>query len=209
MKIILKKLIIFSLFFLSYSMNAQSVRDIFNSKFTMITFMGLDFSKANMIGSDFSNPQQIKEQYFKEWNEILMAETKYDLKNPLRKANINFDFSITAKRNSAVLPEKMVVYDPAFLTLDNIISMVKDYDCGSKTGIGLTFIVNLFDRTKEKSVVHVVFFDMASKNILLLQTMRGEPGGNGIRNYWANSIANIISSIESTFYKQWEMIYFK
>ncbi len=209
MKTTYRKLIIASLFFLTLQIDAQTVRDIFSSKFTNISFLGLDFSKANFIGPEFNNPQQIKEQYFKEWNDILMAESKYDLKAPLRKANINFDFSITAKRNASVATDKLVVYDPVFLTLDDIASMVKDYQTADKTGIGLTFIVNLFDYVKGKSVVNVVFFDMASKKILLLETLRGEPGGSGIRNYWANSIANIISKVESTLYREWELTYFK
>ena len=203
------KIAIFFFLFLNISVNAQSVRDIFSSKYANITFLGLDFTRANFIGSDFSNPQMIKEKYFKEWSEILMAESKYDLKSPLRKANINFDFSIIANRNNSVLPEKLVVYDPTFLTIEDLTLMIKDYETGSKTGIGLTFIVNLFDGTKEKSVIHVVFFDMATKKILLLETMRGEPGGSGTRNFWANSIANIISTIEATQYKLWELIYFK
>jgi hypothetical protein len=206
----LSKIVIGLTLFVSVSaINAQTVRDIFTSKYTMITFMGLDFSKTNFIGSDFGNPQEIKEKYFREWTEILMAESKYDLKDPLRKSNITYDFNVTANRNKAVSTDKMISYDPTFLTINDIEQMISEYETGGKTGIGLTFIVNVFDRTKAKSVVDVVFFDMASKKIFLVETVKGEPGGNGIRNYWANSIASIITKISDTYYRQWEDTFVK
>jgi hypothetical protein len=94
------------------------------------------------------------------------------------------------------------------MTTDEVINVVAEYDFGNKNGIGLLFVVDVLDYTKQKSVVHIVFFSMATKKVMLYEMFRGKPGGVGIRNFWANSIADIIAQMESR-YSYWEEVLYK
>jgi hypothetical protein len=45
---------------------------------------------------------------------------------------------------------------------------------------------------------------MKTGEVLLQQRLRGEPGGIGLRNYWANSVYRIIKDIKYYYYFAWK-----
>ena len=57
----------------------------------------------------------------------------------------------------------------------------------SGEGLGLVYVVEALNKTEEKAVVHVVFFDVASKEILWTKEYTEKPRGFGFRNYWAGA----------------------
>ena len=187
----------------------QGVTDIFMYRDRELTFFGIDFSAVKLVGAEFSKPQEIKDVYFGQWNSILVAEGKYDLRGPLHRKNIVTDFSAVEKRNKDASVENMTVYGQKYMSVNDVAAMIEQYDCGVHTGPGLVFITDLLDRDKNKAIVHVVFFDIATKTVLLHEVFRGNPGGAGMRNYWANAFADIISKIADTRYKEWELMFFK
>ena len=54
--------------------------------------------------------------------------------------------------------------------------------------ISLVYVVKTFNKLPLKSIMHVIFFDMSTKNIIFLKTMEAKPAGIGLRNYWAKWI---------------------
>jgi len=183
-----------------------NAKDIF-IKNQDIYFYGLDFSNARFIGPNFNNKQEIKDTYFKVWNDILVSESKYDLKAPLRKSNVYVYNNVAASVNKDADPSTFSDNYSEFST-EALSKMVGAYECGNNSGIGLSFIVEAFDWNKNKSFVYIVFFDLDSRKILLFDKMEGIPGGmSSIRNYWINSIANIIEVIKSKRYVAWENKY--
>lgn len=185
---------------------SQTVKDIFSKDYP-IAFYGIDFTRVKLVGKEFSNPQQIRDMYFSQWNQILIDEGKYDLRKPLRKNNVFPDFSQVMKRNLDVKAENLINYDPKFLSVTEVAEVLNQYDFGSKNGIGLLFLADVFDYTKQKSVIHIIFFDLSTKKILLYDLLRGEPGGVGIRNFWANSVASVIGQIDADRYNYWKKVY--
>jgi hypothetical protein len=53
----------------------------------------------------------------------------------------------------------------------------------------------------------VTFINMNTKEVLFTERMTGEPGGFGLRNYWAGSVYNILKRIKSTEYRSWQKKY--
>ena len=212
----MKKLSFIALVFIFASVQlwAQSPKEVFQA--SEVTWFGLDFSKAKFLGS-FSqfgeagskNGEQIKDVYFKGWNNLIINESKkYNLEEAFHKSKVPYDLSIVEKRNETVNPDKLFSTnsdDKNKITPEAIADMIKDYKTDKK-GTGLVFIVDNFDKPSEEAVIHVTFFDMGSRKVLLTQKMTGTPRGFGIRNYWAGAIAKILHNCEKE-YPNWEQQY--
>jgi hypothetical protein len=72
-----------------------------------------------------------------------------------------------------------------------------------KEGLGLSFIIESFDKPNARASLWVVFFDIESKKILLSKHCVGKPVGFGIRNYWAGAIRHIMNEIRYCKYRKW------
>ena len=75
-------------------------------------------------------------------------------------------------------------------------SMVKNYELPHKEGIGLVFIAWLLDKSRATAHYEVVYFDIKTRRIIFSTTVMSEAGGSSLRNYWANSIYNVIEKKE-------------
>jgi hypothetical protein len=194
---------------LPFIASSQDVKSVFKYLDKSITFFGIDFTRVKCMGNMFKNPEDIKSVQFAQWNRILYEEKKYDLKPAFRSRNVILEFSYLEKLNNTVDASKIINYSPSFLTVNDIVEMVENYEYGDKSGIGVVFIADLYDETKSKAFVHVVVFDLATKKVMIWEFMKGKPGGAGMRNYWSNAIANIIDRIKSEKYPKWEAEFVK
>ena len=169
-----------------------------------ITFYGLDFSKSKMVGNDgFSNPSDIVNRIFGEWNNLLVNEkSKYDVKFAFNKSEVDYDFDIVNKRNLSVNASELVSNNSYSFDEKTVASIVKGYSTKNKK-LGIVFIVEKFDKTEEKASVFITYFDPSSKKVLLTKRMTAAPVGFGFRNYWAGAIAKILKQSNSVS-KQWE-----
>jgi hypothetical protein len=103
--VIMKRNILILLFvsFISSIAFSQSITD------KSMTFFGVDFSLAKMVGSEgFKDPAGVK-QLFNVWNGLFKVEAdKYDLSKPFKKDKVDFDFTNVEKRNAAVSTEGLI-----------------------------------------------------------------------------------------------------
>ncbi len=215
----MKKLIIIPLFFLfsefKMARPVYEVQDVFTVN--EIIYYGLDFSQLVITGSlnQFDGagqvtPTNVRDKYFPGWNSVVINEAKkYNLAGAFRKASVPYDLSIVEKRNLLRDPETIFTNssDRASLDYQAISKVISEYEFTRKEGIGLVFIMELFDKGLEKGVMHVTLFDIASKKVLITSRMTGRPGGIGIRNYWIKSVFDVIRQIENGEYKRWKMNY--
>ncbi len=185
-----------------------------------MVWYGLDFSKAKMIGQfDQGNGiapasgNDIKLKYIPGWNAVILNEPqKYDLNKTFRKTNVFKDLSPVEKNNSKIDPDNLFTYNDYKFENSNAVieEIIKGYEKGEKAeGIGLTFIVEYFSKPAEQASVHVVFFDIATKKVLIKEHMYAKAGGIGLRNYWIRSIYNILDQIDDHYYKMWKNQYGK
>ena len=193
-------------FAFSQNSRSQSTRsDIFDAP--EITWFGLDFSMVRLIGPDgFTDPRAIKEIYFMDMNNLIRLEPeKYDLKKVFYKNQVPIDLSVIKVRNQLPDVEEMVVASGTVYNLEEktIRDMVKAYVPETQTGVGVVFIMESFNKEEEKGHIWVTFFDIATREVLLMDKMSGAAGGFGWRNYWARTYYNVLKEIEKTRYRVW------
>lgn len=205
----MKKLLMITLvlFALPQLIKSQTVENVFVDK--EIVWFGLDFSQSKMIGHDgFSNPDQIVDKLFRSWNNLVLREqNKYDIKKHFRKRKVDYDLSIVTERSEDVDPDDLVLdsWETHELPEDKVQQIISEYDT-DKSGIGLVFIIESFNKTEETGTMYVTFFDIASKEILFKEKMSGETGGFGLRNHWARTFYNVILECGEK-YPQWKREY--
>jgi hypothetical protein len=204
---------------LSFS-TAQTKSEIFNAD--SITWYGLDFSLIKLLGSSsFKDPRDIKENYFKSINDVIVNEKKkYNLEKFLHKKSIIYDLEVVKRNNDSVNYNNLTTDDPKyseFISKRMLQELISKYDCGSDKGIGVVFVMENFNRMKDNTAYDdfsitdenntasmiVVFFDIRTKMILLSGRMTAEAGGFGFRNYWVSTVYKVLKQIGDQKYNDW------
>lgn len=171
-----------------------------NYKHLPFTFLGLDFGMAKMIGAHgFNNHVAIRDRLFYSWNLIMHKErSKFNVQSHLGVANYRTLFDWNANRNRLVSLDGLVTNSPYFLSEEGIRHYIQNYynDIPS-TGIGLSFIVESFNKTEETAYIWTTFFDIETKTVIFTTRIAGRAGGMGIRNYWANAVHKVILGLRN------------
>lgn len=210
-----KKILTFLLVIVVYGATAQTADDLFTTNDTKITWLGVDFSHVKLIGcfSEFAglgskNARQIKHHYFPEWNKIILHEReKYDVRGMLRKDHIFYDVDMIFTLNDNTRLEDLEAYNTPLYTADDMAGFVKLYDTEGMKGIGIALIAEALDKSENEAYFHFVAINMTTKEILVHKRLRGEPGGLGMRNYWAGAIHDVIKQIDRNYYRIWRAEY--
>lgn len=212
----MKKIVLSLLIAASGSCFAQNtVKEVFSSN-TMVWY-GLNFSEAKMIGqfdqamgAGPATASDLKNKWIPGWNNLIQTEQKnYKLKEAFKKDEIFYDIASTEKQNFSINTSELMSFngfnfkDPQ-KTVSSIISKLKG---GEKAdGIGVTFIVESFNKTTDEASIYVAVFDIKTKNILILEKMIGKPMGIGLRNFWAGAVKHIIKQITTEYYNKWKTL---
>lgn len=180
-----------------------------------VTWLGIDFSHVKMqgefaqfMGAGKESMSDIKSVYFPAWNQLIPFEpTKYDIKGMMKKALVIYDMDMIAGLNSNAPIDAMSSYNSVIYTESDITNFVSSYDLTGKSGIAVLLIAESLNKTTKEAYFHFVALNMATKEILIQERLRGEPKGFGVRNYWAGSIYDVIKHIETKEYKVWASKY--
>ncbi len=169
------------------------------------TFYGLDFSRAKMIGSEgFSNPTDIVDRFFFEWNNLLLNEkSKYNVKTAFNKDIIDYDLAAVSEKNKTVKTAELVTNSSYSIDEKVVEQQVRSYPVKGK-GLGIVLIVEKFDKTNELATVWATYFDKSTKKVLLTRKVVGKPSGFGLKAFWANAIGRIMESCRG-YAKAWEV----
>lgn len=211
----MKKLIILSLLIAGVSgIKAQDAKTVFSTN--EIVWFGLDFSKAKFVGgfdqamgAAPATGYDMKNKYVGQWNELMAKEQpKFDLRKAFRKDNVIYDLKSINEINKTIDPDACMVYNAGKIDPNEIPAMVKKYNPDiKKEGVGLSFIVENFNKNTQIADLYVTFFDIASKKVLFTEKMSGTALGVGIRNYWAGAVKNILKQISDKDYMNWKSKY--
>jgi hypothetical protein len=178
---------------------------------TRVSWLGVDFTHVKLIGdfSQFSgigekSASQIKNQYFHAWNRLIINERKkYDVAGMLRRDHVFYDVNMIDSLNDDTPLCDIESYNNPDYTFEDISKFVSAYDFKGKTGVGVLLLAESLNKTEMEGYFHFIAIDMATREILIHERIAGEPGGIGIRNYWAGSIFNIMENIEKVYYRNW------
>lgn len=106
--------------------------------------------------------------------------------------------------NNKIDVDACMTPNPGKIEKSEIDGMVKRYAGEKKEGIGLSFVIENFNKGTQTADVYITFFDIASGKILLCEKMNGKAMGIGMRNYWAGAIKDILKKIDEREYKNWK-----
>lgn len=163
-----------------------------------VTWMGLDFTDAKLFTSaGFSNPEAIKNNFLKSWNDIILNESnKFDIVRYFNIDTLTYDLSVIKERNLLIPVEKLVVdVSPKEFNEQNVKSIILQYP--KAEGVGLVFIVESFDKPNTTGTFWATFFDRSTLEVISTKRIKGQASGMGIRNYWANSIYRAMKSFSN------------
>jgi hypothetical protein len=170
---------------------------------TRVRWLGVDFSHVKLIG-EFSHFNgvgdksivQLKERYFPAWNKLILNEReKYDIKGMLRRDKMIYDVDMIFKLNANAALEELESYNTPEYSKDEITKFISGYDTNEKDGVGAVLIAETLNKSEQEAYFHFVVINMSDKKILVHQRLRGEPGGFGLRNYWAGAIYDVMKQI--------------
>ena len=182
--------LIFSFF--SGAMQAQDKKKAVDEK--NITWYGVDFTLARftLVTED---PAAIVSTSLKAINTLILAEPdKYDLKKFFSKSEVTPEVDMVNERNSKIDPTLLVVTDKYTITPEDVKKVISSYDTKGKTGTGLVFVAENLHKIEQIGSYYVVFFDMASKEIIDMERKEGKATGIGFRNYWTGSVFTVMKN---------------
>lgn len=182
------------------------IADLF-IKTTPFTYLGIDFSKCKLIGEGFENPKSM----FSDINALLEKEkAKYDINGAVRKRDPRYQYSIVDKRNSSILENSLTENPNDLLIYSQLQTLVDEYDlatAGITDGLCLVIIADNLNKARAQGSFYYVILDVASKKILISDRFTGKAGGRGLRNYWAKTVYETITTLKDRKYGVWKAMY--
>ena len=203
--------ILFLIVPLNLTSRGQEMKDIFDPD-AKVTWLGLDFTGVKLIGDrerfgSLSDTRHLMEA----WNDILVKERdKFNAGRAVDKKHVNEAIEVTKEHNANL--ELLDLFsdnksDYLHLNPDHINTIVSEYDFKGNNGLGLMFIVESFSKLNGEASAWVTFVDMGSHKVVLTERVHGDPGGAGMRNYWANAIHDMMEKMRSKEFRAWRKRY--
>jgi hypothetical protein len=204
----MKKYLLLFLTFIASITFAQDASIIFKTK--DVTFYGLDFSRARLIGSfGFNQPAKIQDYHMPDWNYMFIKEKrKYNLSKTFKIKRVNYDFDIVTQRNKDIDIFRAIIDEEYSIEKPEIEQAIAEYKDSKNKGLGLSFMVESLDYHKNIAVIWVTFFDIETGKVLLCEHMRGDAIGLSFRNWWAKAYFNVLKSCQMN-YSYWKKTYGK
>lgn len=171
-----------------------------------LVWCGLDYSLVKMIGTDdFRQPDQIFPGYLTQWNALFMKEMIPLLEKMTTPVQSDLD-AVTA-RNEKTSTSQIQRADgtsdemvkPTHITADQIASIVKGYKLKHESGTGLVFIMDRLVKAQQMGCLYVVYFDIATRKVLLSERIVTAAGGAGFRNYWFKPIKTAVIGLPKQY----------
>lgn len=181
---------IFFLLCALFSLSAFAQTDVSSVK--DVKFFGVDFSKVKVYGAS-EMPRQFQIAFERINNLFISEPGKYDVGKHLRK-NV-YDVSVeevNARIEEMDTKEMKTSKKEVSLSQEDLQSAVNALSIEKEDGVGVVMVAALLNKNKATGHYYMVFFDMTTKQILSSKAVSGEAGGSGLRNYWANSIYDIL-----------------
>lgn len=151
---------------------------------------GIDFSKVQIYGARESAEQFANA--FVAINALFVSQPdKYDCsKLSSRQCTV---FTYPTDRLVGSINWKYAMGSNGTPRKSSVEEMVANYRLPNAEGIGLVFIAWLYNKPEATAYYDVVYFDIKTRRILFDTTATGRASGFSLRNYWANSIYDIVS----------------
>ena len=166
-----------------------------------ITWLGLDFEEALIIGDAALDMPSFTGIYAKRINDIIENEPKrYDFAKYLKKTTVYYETEMLNESNAIIFGNIFVPSAPNLqsFTTEEIADLVADYSLRDNEGIGVALIVRAMNRTKGKLTANLTYIDMADKTVLYSKEFTVNAGGVEWAAYWANAVRRLLMEMQQT-----------
>jgi hypothetical protein len=190
---------------LSFVVQAQSAKEFFSNSDATLSFVGLDFSEATMVGTGESASKN-KDMY-EVWNSLMVSESdKFDVNKAFRRSNEPMrNIEITDVVNKKVDEENINSHSSPKKRFDKskIQALVNAYNTDEiEAEYAVSFIIHSFSKGDERAIIYVTLFNPKTKEVLWLEEMETEPSGFGYKSYWVGTVYDVVKTIKKK-YKKW------
>ncbi|MDR1113286.1 MAG: hypothetical protein LBL18_05980 [Bacteroidales bacterium] len=171
-----------------------------------ITWMGIDFSLAQFTQKSFNLPKDALIYYFNDWNLLIISDhKKYNIRTSFRKPVMHFNLSLISRKNRQIKPQmiKESIEASALLSTQKIISYVQTLAFPTISLYALLFVAESFDEVSKTASVWVVIANTHTRETVLCERFIKNPGGVGIKNYWARIFYNIFLDVNNHSFVRW------
>lgn len=210
----MKPLKLIALFILiSSTAFGQTKSDVFKED-VPVTWLGLDFSTTKLIGDreKFGSESDVR-HLLDAWNGLIINEPeKFDIAKSIDKKSVENAIAVTRDHNAELDVMSMFSDEPKdylHVKPSDVEQIVSGYDFKGKTGIGLMFIVESFNKINEEGSIWVTFINMDSKEVLFSERMAAPPKGFGMRNFWAGCVYTILTKMEKKEFEMWRKKHYR
>jgi|SoiMethySBSTD1v2_1073268.scaffolds.fasta_scaffold156775_3 hypothetical protein len=186
---------------------SQDKADVFNPSIE-ITWLGLDFSGAKFIGDRerLGSESDIR-HLIDAINELMITEAdKYNVAAAIQRKTVDNEIEVTNEHNAELDVLAMISTDGKdhiHLNRSQVEEIISSYDFKGKSGIGLMFNVESFNKLLEEGSFWITFVTMGSKEVLFTERLTAPPAGFGMRNFWAGSVNGILAKIKKKEFENW------
>lgn len=192
---------------LSGPASAQTKGELFNPN-TEVTWLGLDFSGAKFIGDrERLGSESDIHHLLDALNELMVKEAdKYNVAAALQKKKVEYATDVTTEHNAGLDVLSMISAegkDHVHLKPGDVEEIVSGYDFKGKSGIGLMFNVESFNKLIEEGSFWITFVNMGTKEVLFTERLTAPPSGFGMRNFWAGSVNGVLTKIKKKEFDNW------
>lgn len=163
-----------------------------------MTFYGIDFSKGRVYGAA-DEPEKLRKAFGDINMLFIMEPEKYDVAKFVGKPmnDIRID-AVTNMNDTIPLDSIKTVVKGHTIGDSAIVQTVKDLCIVSYNhGMGLVMIMETLDKPAELGTFVFVLFDIDTRNVISHWKLSGEPGGFGLRNYWAHSVYEALEKVKT------------
>lgn len=174
----------------AFAQNKEKLKDISEA-----TFYGVDFSKAKVYGASES-VYDFKAAFFS-INQLFITEAKkYNVAKAFKMKIVTNLQEVEQKISAINEKDIMISQDSYKLDAAEISALIKAFPTEAKEGTGLIFVAELLDKSHNRGHYQVVFFDIATKNIIDSWSVNAKAGGFGLRNFWARSVYQVLKDVK-------------
>lgn len=181
----MKKTIIVLLVFFASSLSMFGQKLDLNT--TLVHFYGIDFSEVRVAGA--SEDDDLFVGAFMGINGLLVSEpAKYDFSQSV-KCPVETDITMITEKTRKMDRSEMREREISDVKAEDLVSA---YSLPHKEGTGMILIARMLDKKAAKGTFDIVFFDIATRNIVYTKRVTKKAGGFGLRNFWAHPVYEMI-----------------
>ena len=213
MKVLKNSLVLFLVSASAIVIQAQERNDVFDLK-TKVTWLGLDFSQAKLLGDreKLGSESDIR-NLIEAWNNLLIKEAdKYNVAAAIDRKSVENAIEVTIEHNMEL--DVLAMYsddkkDYLHVKPSDVEEIISSYDFKDLSGLGLMFNVESFSKLNGEGAIWITFINLETKEVLFTERLTGKPSGAGLRNYWAGAIHEVMEKTQKKEFEMWRKKYYR